>query len=636
MLTALVAVRAQWADGSYITIAPGDVTDAMEFAPLAQRGEVSYYGATQKPASSAQIVFSDSLDGGFEALSLFENQEYTFEIGLPLTRELAIEAFKQRGVATWPFLNSKLSSVIKILSPRSWTEDGRQTRIVAFFNPKEYLGSVDLAFWSDSREFSVEIESRKLNYRSEYAAILHQIAQFHIDLIHEIGSPSSTTLSWNVRSNASLLNSYFHLRRLMKPDGIPLAIAQILRSPISVLSIDRLIVPPHLAQKISPADVSRFQASLNFHPNGALSERFRGMSPSRLPIRSKRVTFDAPENSYVKSFLTELNSLLIDMESTAKRERKSAIARDVAEWREDVDEWLSHQIWNSVRVSRDASDNSQKLQRRVGYRDVLRADNELRQALELPLDTSTTESDDRVPGDPKAVHTLYEYWCYLIIRRALSRLYGADKLKAAPLIDKPNNRLSLTISKTQDRPDAYWSAIQAGTPVEIFLFFQRSFSNEPNDDWGAWSGSYSQEFDPDISIALRCRDITHWILFDAKYRSTTNSNNEDSENSTAPASFKKDDLSKMHTYRDAILGVRGAYILYPGPGTENGGRFFVRQPISDRTAHAFPGVGAISMRPMSETADEQFLEHFMSAAVVAIAQGSHYTEESGFLLPPQH
>ena len=59
---------------------------------------------------------------------------------------------------------------------------------------------------------------------------------------------------------------------------------------------------------------------------------------------------------------------------------------------------------------------------------------------------------------------------------------------------------------------------------------------------------------------------------------------EDNETGSG-TTFKKEDIYKMHTYRDAIRGCRGAYMLYPGNET----RIF---PVDGD--EGIDGVGAVS------------------------------------------
>jgi hypothetical protein len=57
-----------------------------------------------------------------------------------------------------------------------------------------------------------------------------------------------------------------------------------------------------------------------------------------------------------------------------------------------------------------------------------------------------------------------------------------------------------------------------GSQAIVELFYSRRFYPKVNLDYGVWSGTYSVEFDPDISIAIRTREVSRWLNFDAKYR----------------------------------------------------------------------------------------------------------------------
>jgi predicted component of viral defense system (DUF524 family) len=72
---------------------------------------------------------------------------------------------------------------------------------------------------------------------------------------------------------------------------------------------------------------------------------------------------------------------------------------------------------------------------------------------------------------------------------------------------------------------------------------------------------------PDVTVEVRAAGSTPRLyLFDPKYK--LDSQTDDPQAEAAP---KKEDIDKMHAYRDAIRGpdgeqiVRFAAILYPGP-----------------------------------------------------------------------
>ena len=74
--------------------------------------------------------------------------------------------------------------------------------------------------------------------------------------------------------------------------------------------------------------------------------------------------------------------------------------------------------------------------------------------------------------------------------------------------------------------------------------------------------------------------------------------------------YRKSDLYKMHTYRDAILGTRGAYVLYPG--RESARSVFVRQRSSAyRERYGVPSIGAFPLRPRGIEEQQDLITAFL-------------------------
>ncbi len=67
--------------------------------------------------------------------------------------------------------------------------------------------------------------------------------------------------------------------------------------------------------------------------------------------------------------------------------------------------------------------------------------------------------------------------------------------------------------------------------------------------------------------------------------------------------YKRQDLLKMHAYRDAIRRTDGAYVLYPGDANQDWRVF----------TELLPGLGAIALRPSasSKSTTDKFLETFL-------------------------
>jgi predicted component of viral defense system (DUF524 family) len=96
--------------------------------------------------------------------------------------------------------------------------------------------------------------------------------------------------------------------------------------------------------------------------------------------------------------------------------------------------------------------------------------------------------------------------------------------------------------------------------------------------------SYSHTLRPDIVLERNGQKL----IFDAKYKGKRPGFYCEGENGTIQK-WKDEDIDKMHTYRDAIKGATGCFILYPG--TEN--IIYPRQVGGS----SIDGVGALSLRP---------------------------------------
>ena len=90
--------------------------------------------------------------------------------------------------------------------------------------------------------------------------------------------------------------------------------------------------------------------------------------------------------------------------------------------------------------------------------------------------------------------------------------------------------------------------------------------------------------------------------------------------------FKSEDIDRMHTYRDAILGTRGCYVLYPGSTNEE--TVFVRHTKEEyRNKWPGPSVGAFPLCPgnnANQDAQRTRLEIHLSRLIRAIEESVSY------------
>ena len=98
--------------------------------------------------------------------------------------------------------------------------------------------------------------------------------------------------------------------------------------------------------------------------------------------------------------------------------------------------------------------------------------------------------------------------------------------------------------------------------------------------------SYSHVLRPDIVIVKNGKKL----IFDAKYKGKRSGFYGEGNDGTIQR-WNEEDIDKMHTYREAIQGVAGSYILYPG----------TQDILFPRHAggNLIEGVGALAIRPGS-------------------------------------
>ncbi|MBZ1530347.1 hypothetical protein J3323_10875, partial [Leuconostoc mesenteroides] len=101
------------------------------------------------------------------------------------------------------------------------------------------------------------------------------------------------------------------------------------------------------------------------------------------------------------------------------------------------------------------------------------------------------------------------------------------------------------------------------------LTFQHSFTKSN-------STSYSVEFRPDFTLEIISdQNKKCYYHFDSKFRISNY------------GSSKNDDIVKMHSYRDGIVGTIGAFVLFPGDQKDI--------YLAD-SRHPYSGVGALPLK----------------------------------------
>jgi hypothetical protein len=289
-------------------------------------------------------------------------------------------------------------------------------------------------------------------------------------------------------------------------------------------------------------------------------------------------------------------------------------------------------MFREVGRLRSFPSGNQVLQKRAGYRELLRAFVLTEVGARLALDW---EIDDVFGASQRNVATLYEYWAFLQLARSVGRVCGADITVSALKLSR--DEMSLAFQRGA-ASGLRWTTTARGRTMQVELYFNREFLVSALPD-----ASWSRAMRPDCSVRVRpddsmgevsADDLTIWLHFDAKYR-VEFADEQFSQASPADAEWaaeaeeverltrsKREDILKMHAYRDAIRRSAGAYVLYPGDEQ--------REPFTEYH-EVLPGLGAFVLRPCSDgPAGAAHLERFMADAIDHLADRASQHERSRF------
>lgn len=586
----------------------------------------------------------------FERFQLRENTEYLVDVTLPKTmRELLTNTPRPKG---WPF-RERLATVFRSDPPRRWREnaDG-STTISGLLRLRSHAGILDLSL-AENVPLIAEVVCRKIGYLEEFRALLDEVAEEFSELLLQYDSPVSASFNLadvTPETEAALL---FQLRHTMAERNLPVALDEIRRSFHTRLDQWRGTEDIGSVQEPDiPAFIEEFEPSVVVK-GGPLAQLFRGYSPREFPVFEARETIDTAENRYVKFFLEELQLIAQRLAGSLSRNGRTASLREVEDWIHTLDEEMSSGQWRRIGNFRSFPSNSQVLQKRRGYREILKLDLSLRMSLELPWKRAEHLADGLI-GDIRPVSELYEYWCFFLLRRTLAELAEAELPSDGSLIDIADGGLQVRLLRGKRSRVSYLYRRDATRSLEMNLFYNRTFPR-PTRDLSIWYGSYTAKFDPDYSIEIIVEgegiSQRHWLHFDAKYRLDSVdlgalSAIEELPDEVEDADYEKelarvhrqDDLFKMHTYRDGILSSRGAYILFPGDGTSTrlaGKRknLFVRHPsaFTGSPEYLFPSVGAFDLCPGRDGVQRPLIREFLREVLDAVFKGTPYQEEVGLL-----
>lgn len=488
----------------------------------------------------------------------------------------------------------------------------------------------------------IDVRSLKLDYRTEYRGMLRRLADELAGLVADARSSAKASFrsSFEERTDAGWLQIQLEfLRETLDGAEFSSALQRILSYPHERLSTT--------SDSVSTDRPIRWTSSA---VRQLMMRNPRRAVPTAHPLRVKlgletvaeRVQVqrnfpdrDTPENRFVKFALGEFRAFLTHAERVFESNdgwgASAALARRLAS---TVEDWLGRGLFLEVGEMRFAPLGSPVLQRKAGYREVLRWWLRFRTAAEL----SWEGGEELFRAGQRDVASLYEYWLFFeLLGWFCRKCREGNRPAVEDLVDgleegAPNLRLR---KKLELGPFKGTFAGQSRRLNARFAY-NRQFEVTPDRQE---SGSWTRRLHPDYTLtfwpdglseveAERREQLVH-VHFDAKYRvedieGLFGAADADDVDDEAEGNYKRQDLMKMHAYRDAIKRSQGAYVLYPGGA---------KAPVKFTGFHEIlPGLGAFSVTPDENGAAQglNFVEQFLDEVLSQLGNRTSAQERASF------
>ncbi|OBF45927.1 hypothetical protein A5719_00020 [Mycolicibacterium peregrinum] len=474
----------------------------------------------------------------------------------------------------------------------------------------------------------VEVVAVKLDHETEYRQMLTDISALAAEAVLQGFAPSMLDLA-----PSDLPVELLYLRFAM--------IAAYLQDPAFEAALARVTSQPYRTwlseQEIRPIG-SPFPAGSAFRravcapgPRVPWADGPAALPslPAALTRDRAEATVDNAANRFVKFALERWRAVsleLIDVLYRSSQKVESGPLRRglqvAAEVGAQLDEHLAHPMFREVSSLQRMPTSDQVLLKRAGYREVFRTFAMTESGPTVHIDHGDTT--DVFAASQRNIATLYEFWCFLAVVDSLGRACGEDRTARAFAV--AGDGLSLTM-RSGRASRLSWSVTRGDRPLHVEVYFNRTFTGSDDRD-----GSWSQAMRPDCSVLVRPEggtpslvrqhELEVWLHFDAKYRvdnllaqlTSASDSGEPDEGLTTTGGAKRDDLLKMHAYRDAIARTAGAYVLYPGSEILN-----IRRHPGFK--ELLPGLGAFPLRPSSSglPSSSQALDQFFDDVLAHVA-----------------
>ena len=184
-----------------------------------------------------------------------------------------------------------------------------------FLSFGSYVGKTFLDIYREDKaifEMPMEVRSRKINYSTQYAAMIGDLSKFSQSLLYDTASPTGQFFELDDIKEKASYEEFMLLEYLFKDENLPSTIEYLSRNLYSALENTVEEVPTSFASNVNPNDlIDVFSNSENLHKidenshenNSIWNERTKGYVPLKVNETKYIDNIDVAENRFYKNFL---------------------------------------------------------------------------------------------------------------------------------------------------------------------------------------------------------------------------------------------------------------------------------------------------------------------------------------------
>ena len=500
-------------------------------------------------------------------------------------------------------------------------------------NPSYFVGTLKLNLTHKKKTLNrehihVEVLATKFNsddldksYRENYRFMLENITEKCTELLLQINSPIQQHFETDFnKESKSLYQQFSFISSIIGSQEFEEAIQKIISNPKTDWADNGELTDIRSVKKLTRNTIKQLVNRgnripvPNTHPlyNNPLKN-----IPSHIINNKKIEIFDNAENRFIKHALQTY--LHFSENCLNKFEKGTRANKEATHLSNKLEQHLNNSFFKQISRPTSLNFNSPVLQRKSGYRELLKS----WLKFDLAAKLTWTGGEDVYEAGKRDISKLYEYWLFFMLHDLFKTKFKLNKIEHdgqpyKSLIEKSDNGLNFIIKSGTHTALSGVSEFK-NRKLNVKFSYNQTFKGNKKHT-SKVQGSYTKNMYPDYTLSFWPEEITEdtaeaeelivHIHFDAKYKVNYSGEIEDSrsdeEESERKGNYKNVDLFKMHAYKDAIRRTGGAYILYPGNSKE-----YIKRGFHE----IIPGLGAFALRPSETNNGSKELSDFIDKII---------------------